>query len=516
MMKDIVILTFCFCAFGRGLGVDGARGTTRFFWQVSDFHFDASYNSSHGDPTKMCHEGSVTNSTQLGIFGNYLCDAPWKLIVSAMQAMKDFYPDPDFILWTGDSIPHIKDTDINLEKVYINIANVTDELRKTFPNTTIYPVLGNHDSYPSNEMPYDISISDYYRHILTTSHWDSLLVDDCQKQFQKGGYFSISPHVGLRIIALNTNLYSTLNTLTDHLVDPADQFQWLDGQLDDARKSKENVFLVAHIPPGLFEKIPNFPWFHEDYNKRYLDLLQKHADIITAQFYGHEHTDSFRLLYDSNSTEKPIGCLLLSPSVTPWMSTLPGVGANNPSIRLFEYDLETGIIKRYQQFYLNLTAANIDGNATWLQEYDTKEDYALDSITPHDMQHLVDSFYNIKNNIFQRYLIFNSVSQETSPACNSSCFQQNICAITKLAVGEYESCIAGSKTTNNPSSTQNPDFTTKHHEHDNDFPKFLYYVFGAIAIIIFVIFLIIGFLCRSRRQKVVPPRYAKFGSLSVN
>lgn len=39
----------------------------------------------------------------------------------------------------------------------------------------------------------------------------------------------------------------------------------------------------------------------------------------------------------------PISVMFLTPGVTPWKTTLPGVvnGANNPGIRVFEYDQAT-------------------------------------------------------------------------------------------------------------------------------------------------------------------------------
>ena len=42
-------------------------------------------------------------------------------------------------------------------------------------------------------------------------------------------------------------------------------------------------------------------WFYETYNKKYLStcILTKYAGVIEGQMYGHEHTDSFRILYDN-------------------------------------------------------------------------------------------------------------------------------------------------------------------------------------------------------------------------
>ena len=71
-----------------------------YFWQVSDFHYDANY-SVNGDPNKMCHKSSHNSTKNIGNYGNYLCDAPWKLITSAIEAMYRIHPNPDSILWTG-------------------------------------------------------------------------------------------------------------------------------------------------------------------------------------------------------------------------------------------------------------------------------------------------------------------------------------------------------------------------------------------------------------------------------
>ena len=38
-------------------------------------------------------------------YGSYKCDSPKILVESAFKAMKNLVPDPEFILWTGDSAP---------------------------------------------------------------------------------------------------------------------------------------------------------------------------------------------------------------------------------------------------------------------------------------------------------------------------------------------------------------------------------------------------------------------------
>ncbi len=47
-----------------------------------------------------------------------------RTFLSTLEAMKAVNPDPDFILWTGDSVPHWLDyTSVELyDEVFINLA----------------------------------------------------------------------------------------------------------------------------------------------------------------------------------------------------------------------------------------------------------------------------------------------------------------------------------------------------------------------------------------------------------
>ena len=61
--------------------------------------------------------------------------------------------------------------------------------------------------------------------------------------------------------------------------------------------SIEQVILVAHIPPGQFEKHANYKWFYDYYNEVFISLLKKHEGTIGSTHMGHHHTDSFRVVY---------------------------------------------------------------------------------------------------------------------------------------------------------------------------------------------------------------------------
>lgn len=99
-----------------------------------------------------------------------------------------------------DSVPHVMSQMYSRGKVFNIIENVTDELTSKFLNTTILPSFGNHDPYPTNQMP--TADESYYTSILNASHWDRLLNADVTKSFVKGRLYFIFLQSYLVAIAL--------------------------------------------------------------------------------------------------------------------------------------------------------------------------------------------------------------------------------------------------------------------------------------------------------------------------
>ncbi|ESP00462.1 hypothetical protein LOTGIDRAFT_112062, partial [Lottia gigantea] len=471
-----------------------------YFWQVTDFHYDSRY-SVNGVPSQMCHQGQVDKGAdKLGQFGNYLCDAPWKLITSAIEGMKSIHDSPDFILWTGDSIPHVNNSDLNLPEVYTIIGNVTDKLIEVFPNTTIFPVLGNHDAYPSNQMVPGATTG-YYTGILQNSRWTKLLGSNQQTQFENGGYYSVLIQSGLKLLGLNTNLYYDQNKLVADIQDPAGQLEWMEQQLEDSRTNKQKVvYIISHVPPGAFERVKNIAWFYPQFNQQYIKLLLKYTDLIVGQFYGHEHTDSFRILL--NEKNQAVSSLFLAPAVTPWKSTLPGVGANNPGIRLYMYRKDTGAVLDFQQYFLNLTKANSENQGNWELEYQATSEFTLSDTSVSELDRLVQSFHNDEF-LFNKYLLINSVSQDTNPNCTGDCKHQQICAIRYIDFDMFSQCITGNRIT-----TQQPYHTTRKHHHRKEVPEYMLYVIGTMGGVILIMTIVFACFCVSNRKKRIPYKYA--------
>ncbi|XP_027865435.1 acid sphingomyelinase-like phosphodiesterase 3b [Xiphophorus couchianus] len=350
--------------------------------------------------------------------------------------MKRILPDPDFIVWTGDDTPHVPNEDLGEEKVINIIGNLTQIITEVFPNTKVYSALGNHDYHPKSQLP--PGPNSIYDKI--AEMWRGWLEADSKETFKNGGYYTekLLNRAGYRVLVLNTNLYYYQNEVTMNDEDPAGQFSWLDQTLTAASNNKEKVYIIGHVPPGFFEKKRSISWFTQKFNTKYLELIQKHHSVIIGQFFGHHHTDSFRMFYTTKGL--PISAMFLSPGVTPWETTLPGVkdGANNPGIRVFEYDTETLLVKDVVTYYLNLTHANADAER-WEKEYRLTESFRVPDASPGSMHQVLERMAADRCYL-QKYYEFNSVSYDLTE-CDGDCRVDHVCAAREVDFKRYEQCL---------------------------------------------------------------------------
>ncbi|XP_072316299.1 acid sphingomyelinase-like phosphodiesterase 3b isoform X2 [Eucyclogobius newberryi] len=350
--------------------------------------------------------------------------------------MKAISPDPDFIVWTGDDTPHVPNEQLGEEAVLGIINNLTYVIKKLFPNTKVYSALGNHDFHPKSQLP----AAPHNIYNTTTEMWKGWLHLESQETFRHGGFYTeeLLNRTGYRMIVLNTNLYYDQNKVTAGMEDPAGQFTWADNILTEAAKSKEKVYIIGHVPPGFFEKKRSTPWFTAKFNEKYLKLIQKHHAVILGQFFGHHHTDSFRMIYNTDGS--PASTIFLTPGVTPWKTTLPGVtdGANNPGIRLFEYDTQTLLVKDMVTYYLNLTFAN-EAQERWEKEYRLTESFRVPDASPISMHTVLERIAN-DNCHLQKYYEYNSVSYDLTE-CNKDCRIDHVCAAREVDFSRYEHCL---------------------------------------------------------------------------
>lgn len=428
-MESFYGVGICFCIL-----VSLATADTGYFWHITDFHWDFSYWSGQLSCNGM-------NISEPGVFGNQWCDAPWRLVEESIKGIKNLKSDVDFILWTGDTVPHVASsnlsTDINTELV----RNVTQLLKSEFPNKKIYATFGNHDYYPSGLFP------PHGNEIYNASYliWKEWINETTQEEaFLKGGYYTDLANPKIRIVALNSNMYYTKDTVTSNIEDPADQFKWMETVLLHARETSEKVILTGHVPPG-YTTPRGVLWMTKTFNQKFIDIISSYADVIVAMHFGHEHHDSFRLFYDSAGT--PVVSLFVAPSVTPWRYQLANgevEPAHNPGVRLVSYDRQTGKQLDLTQYYVDLNAANRAGTLHWVLGYNATSLYGIPDISPRSMDQVVGKMTSSNDVNFKAYMNWYNTNANTSNEwpCDESCYKSVICGFKYLKQEPFQQCLS--------------------------------------------------------------------------
>ncbi|XP_076395443.1 cyclic GMP-AMP phosphodiesterase SMPDL3A [Megachile rotundata] len=437
MIRDYLMLLSWLCA---------VQGKIGYFWHITDIHYDPKY-STQGNAVSMCW--NTRNSMEggwmaperklVGEFGDYGCDSPWSLIESAVRAMRTHHGEGiEFVLWTGDALT--RTADMNGELRLQCLRNLTDLLSRTFKEQFVFPALGHED----------ITVSFSQLAVL----WQQWLPQEALDTFRTAGYYTIEQRSEkYRIIFLNTNLWLNIADIgmlhrtgssTIDSQDPFGQWSWFELTLDNARKKKETVYIVGHTPPGVDDRENGAAAFSERHNTKYLRLIRLYSDIIRGQFFGHWHSDTFRVVY--SDTGSPVSWIMMAPSISP---RTPG-GPNNPGLRLYKFETNTGQVLDYTQYYLNLPEANSKGEANWLVEYSMLEYYDLQEITAITLHDLADRFTQSNDYAFIRYYAANTVSLpreiEQIWGCggplNGACVLHHYCTVTRLNIESYKDCYS--------------------------------------------------------------------------
>ncbi|XP_007521368.2 acid sphingomyelinase-like phosphodiesterase 3a [Erinaceus europaeus] len=418
-----------------GLGFPGPAPAIGQFWHVTDLHLDPTYHLTD-DHRKVCASSKGANASNPGPFGDILCDSPYQLILSAFDFIKNSGQKTSFMIWTGDSPPHVPVHELSTDTVINVIANMTNTVQSLFPNLQVFPALGNHDYWPQDQLP--IATSKVYNAVANL--WKPWLNEEAIGTLRKGGFYSqkVHPNMNLRIISLNTNLYYSPNNVTLNKTDPANQFEWLENTLNISQQNKEKVYIIAHVPVGYLPYANTITAMREYYNEKLINIFRKYSSVIAGQFYGHTHRDSIMVLSDIKGN--PISSLFVAPAVTP-VKSIKEKQTNNPGIRLFQYDPHDYKLLDMLQYYLNLTDANLKENATWKQEYNLTQAYGIEDLQPKSLYELAKQFASWDSKQFIKYYNYFFVSYDNSVICSGICKAFQICAIMNLDHTSYRDCL---------------------------------------------------------------------------
>ncbi|XP_069830995.1 cyclic GMP-AMP phosphodiesterase SMPDL3A [Dendropsophus ebraccatus] len=422
------------------------------FWHISDLHLDFSYHLTD-DHTKVCLSSKGANASSPGIFGDFMCDSPYGLILSSIQYIKSSEQKVDFMIWTGDSPPHVPANELSTKMVIDIIGNMTSTIRSLLPDMLVFPALGNHDYWPQDQLP--VSGSEVYSGV--AEFWKPWLCEEALSTFRKGGYYSqIYKSNGLshplRIISLNTNLYYSPNKETFNMTDPADQFEWLEETLKLSRQNNEKVYIIAHVPIGFLPFTLGITAMRETFNQKLVKIIRNYSDVISGQFYGHTHRDSIMIVLDEK--DKPVGSAFVAPAVTPIKSASESE-SNNPGFRLYQYDNNDYSLKDLWHYYLNLTDANLSKKALWKLEYIMTKEYNIKNLQPESLQDLVTRFQTPQSVEFQNYYKNYLVNFDAPSGCENLCKKRQVCAIQYVDASSYIKCIISSQKHSSTEDTSN-------------------------------------------------------------
>jgi len=320
--------------------------------------------------------------------------------------------DVDFVIVSGDLLAHrfeqkaagAMGTAGSAELVRSLAARtaryVAGAVGRAVPDRSVVVSLGNNDSDCGDYRlepggPFLAATREAVRRLAGPAH----LMPDFDMTFEAAGYYGMRhPTVpGVMILVINDVLWSTeyRDACGTHGAAAADaMMDWVGARLGEATRTGARVWLVHHIPTGIDPYATlqaqsglscaarTRPLLQEPYASRFVGLLRDHAGIIQANFSGHTHQDSYRLVTIAGVAA---GVEKLAPSISP-------IFGNNPGFHLFDYDRQSGDLRDFSTWFLsNLDEAARGAAAAWRREYVFTDAYSQPAYSPGSVARVVDA-----------------------------------------------------------------------------------------------------------------------------
>jgi len=376
---------------------------------------------------------------EAGYWGNYgVCDLPWRTVEKAVAHMSQQHPDADYIIWTGDLVPHDVWSTEKAENLDI-INRLMTLMRNYFPNTPLYPTLGNHESSPVNTFaPPEITDPEFNTAWLydeAARQWASWLSAEVSQTIRYGGYYTALVKPGLRIVSMNMNYCYTFNWWTLSVSqDPASGLLWLSKVLEEAEAVNEKVHILSHIPPGNSDCLTIF-------SREYVKLINRYESTVAAQFFGHTHAEEFKIFYDKTGPDgRATNVAFIGGSLTTY-------DAINPGYRVYIVDGERAgssyAVLDHTTWHTNLTEANAnpDRDPIWEPLYSARAEYGLPDLSPSSMEAFVDRMRS-DDYLFNLYMknFHKAANTDLVESCDSACKTKELCSMVTTNFKDQSHC----------------------------------------------------------------------------
>jgi sphingomyelin phosphodiesterase acid-like 3 len=384
------------------------------------------------------------------------------LLHSSLRAVRKESANARFLTLSGDLIAHnfpckyqtlvpgktAEDYAAFVEKT---IAYVMDELRRSEPGVAVYASLGNNDS-GCNDYRMDPN-SDFLKAV-GESMLAGLPQSDEKRQaledFAVGGYYSVTmarPMQRTRLIVVNDMFmarnYRTCSGKVDTSAGTA-QIEWLDKQLDEARRRGQRVWVMGHIPPGVDvygtlkkgENVCKGATAETYLTESLTDAMVKYADVERLGIFAHTHMDELRLMGPEGDGVKATAKEMVPVKM---VSSISPVHGNRPAFTVAWVDPRTARLEDYEVFI----ASNLTGvDATWSKEYRFSEVYHKREFAPKELEQMLAGFRadpmakGTESQAFIRYFFAGDDSGLIKPV-----WPQYVCALSSDTTHGFEECV---------------------------------------------------------------------------
>ena len=278
---------------------------------------------------------------------------------------------------------------------------VIEELGSSLPGVPVYVAMGNNDSDCGD---YRLNAHSEFLSAVGGEVAKEFPLPDRQsamETFAAGGYYSVAlpaPMRNGRLLVLNdifmSSNYRTCSGKADQTAVDA-QLAWLEQQLADARRNKETIWVMGHIPPGVdlhgtVTKMRDI--CHGQSPEMFLssekmaDELVEFSDVVRVAIFAHTHMDEMHVLTAERGGRH---AALGSGVVVKGVSSISPINGNAPSFTLARIHTSSAALVDYQVF----SASNQTGvDAVWKEEYDYAKTYHEDAFTPASVSKLIAGF----------------------------------------------------------------------------------------------------------------------------
>ncbi|KAL5285332.1 hypothetical protein ACFFRR_007199 [Megaselia abdita] len=410
--------------------------------QLTDIHYDPLYvaGSLAACDEPMCcrrEAGNVEDkSLQAGYWTDYRdCDTPRWMIADSFQAINEQHKNLDYIYFTGDVVDHAV-WSTSYDYIKDSLLDQYKLLHSSFPNHQLFPCIGNHESQPLNQFaPPSVTEEEFttkWLYDILADTWISEfgLPEETRATITKGGYYTVVPKKGFRVIALNNNDCYTFNWWLFY--DPGylvEQLQWFHDTLKIAEEAGEHVHVLAHIPSGAGSCF-------KSWSEEYTRIIERYRNTISGIFNGHTHIDEMNIFYsEKGNYASNVGWN--GGSLTPYSYT-------NPNYRIYICDPKEMQVLDHETWIFNLTEANIHGadkRPQWYKEYSFKEAFGVQDLSPKSIDELFERFARDPE-LLMKYHNFKKGMSDPGLAmpCGHNCLKNDLCNLAVTTFKNQKRC----------------------------------------------------------------------------